>query len=103
MKALMEEISKNYYESCLWAPASLHDAIEYETRLITNGLTANRTHHDLQEGFYPIDIECLKKVTSDNLPEDLADLVKPQKGKKGRWARLWAPHMSLAILTENCD
>ena len=104
-RSLMDELNSFYHESCICPPTSLANAIVYESFLNYYGLTANNSHHELQEGFYPIDIECLKKVTSEKLPNDLAELVRLPKSNtiKAKLARLRAPWFSLAILTENCD
>lgn len=100
IRRLMNELSQDYLESCIWPPARLETARGYERKLRACGLTADSSHHHLQEGFYPIDAECAPKVTREKLPKDLAKLVKPDKN---RWARFFAPRFGLAILAENCD
>jgi len=98
---LMESLAKDWYECCVYPSASLETINEYETLLGKYGLSCNRSHPNLQEGFYPIDIECLTKVTAERFPKNLKDLVIYDKNDK--WAKLWGPRLGLAILTENCD
>ena len=65
------------------------------------GVDCNHCYDEFEEGIAPIDIEGLARMTSEDLPEDLDDLLALRTpmdkfiGCVGRW-RLW-------ILMENCD
>lgn len=67
------------------------------------GVDCNYSYHELEEGYYPIDCtaENLSRLTSDELPEDLDDLIiwhspiEQMMGCIGRWR--------LAIIGDNCD
>jgi hypothetical protein len=103
--ALMEELKEAYNDSCITNP-TLETANEYEAVLKKYGLSANRTAFDLEEGFYPIDIEYLPKVTGEKFPKNLMDLCKeiPKEGKTARRLGLFGwRHFGLAILGPNCD
>lgn len=98
---LMKTLADDWFECCIYPNASLETVNKYEKLLKKYGLTCNRSHPELQEGFYPIDIECLAMVTSERFPKDLKSLVS--SNKNDRWASVWGPRYGLAIMTENCD
>ncbi len=96
-----------YNGSLLAQPVTLDTANEYNDLLRSYGLTSNHSFTELEEGFYPIDIECLGKVTSEKFPRDLrAALLKPMpRYHKRNVAALMANwvNFGLAILGPNCD
>lgn len=102
VQKLMEELSTEYYESCLAARyCPLKSLVKYEKKLNRFGLTANSTYKYLAEGFYPVDGTCLGHVTTERIPRDLQKLLSP--APRGHWLD-WSPrHFDIAILTENCD
>jgi hypothetical protein len=100
---LLEELSANYLESLLSPPVSFDDAQEYQNILARYGLSANRDYIYLQEGFYPIDIEFIKKVTAEEFPADLQDLIVKKKHPRNRWSFLERRTFGLAVLGPNCD
>lgn len=103
VKPLLDLILELYNDSCISSPPTLDVAQGYESLINKFGLTANFNYQDLEEGYYPIDIECLSKVTNEKFPKDLKSLtVAPKKGEKS-WSFLNWRHYSIAILGPNCD
>jgi hypothetical protein len=100
---LYNELLEKYNDSCISRIPRLKTAWEYETLLNKYDLTANESYQYLEEGFYPIDIECLKKVTNEKFPKDLQDLIKKSKEKQKLWSFLNYVHFGIAILGPNCD
>jgi hypothetical protein len=87
-------------------------AIEYQKLLKKYKLDANYDYSFLEEGFYPIDIDCIDKVTSEKLPKDLQTLIKPIEKEKiskktkdpsKAWSFLNRVNFYLAVLGPNCD
>jgi hypothetical protein len=107
IKKLGEELLRKYNDSLISQPISLSTANEYNSLLAKYGLAADRSYVDLEEGFYPIDVECLPKVTGEKLQEDLRkQLIKPlPKSKKKSIADIFSNWVEfrLAILGPNCD
>jgi hypothetical protein len=96
-----------YNDSLLTQPVSLSTAVEYNSLLETFGVNADRSYTRLEEGFYPIDIECLPKVTTEKFSKDLRkELIKslPKYKKRSVMDVLanWVD-FELAILGPNCD
>lgn len=103
IEPLFDLLMELYNDSCLYSPPSLEVATGYETLLKEFGLSANSSYSELEEGFYPLDIDCLSKVTSEKFPKDLNKLVKaPEKGEK-KFSFLNWRFFNLAILGPNCD
>lgn len=102
-EALFPELLKKYNDSCISRVPTLETAVGYQEILKKHGLSANRSYEFLEEGFYPIDIDYLKRVTSEKLPSDLQELVKKPKKKEKLWSFLNYVHFGLAILGPNCD
>lgn len=100
---LMDELELNWEESCVYAPPSLKTANKYQKLLETYGLSANHTYSELQEGFYPIDIGFLPKVTASVYPKRLEELIQKPKRKKPSFLDKLPHHWGLAILGQNCD
>lgn len=102
-KVLLEK----YNDSLISQPVELSTANEYNNLLASFGLTANRSYTNLEEGFYPIDIECLPKVTSEKFSKNLRkQLLRPiPRHKKKSIADIFANwvNFELAILGPNCD
>jgi len=101
---LIQELSDHFLESCISAPPSLTSAKEYEQFLARYGVGCEHSYIELQEAFYPVDVEFVRKMTSTPLPKDLDDLIVPSKADKGVLSLFsWRQHWKLAILGENCD
>jgi hypothetical protein len=107
INTLGKKLLEVYNDSLIAQPISLSTANEYNELLSSFGLTANRTYTSLEEGFYPIDIECLGKVTTEKFEKDLRkQLLKPvPRYKKRTFADLFSNWVDfeLAILGPNCD
>lgn len=132
IQPLLFELLKKYNDSCISRNPSLSVAIEYENLLKKYNLSANYDYTYLEEGFYPIDLDFLSKVTSEKLPKDLQALVKPieeeedltlttkvkgksktpktpktpkatKKARKKLWSFLNRVNFNLAVLGPNCD
>lgn len=100
---LIAELSAKYLGSCISEMPDLTTAVAYNQILEGFGIGANQSYTTLQEAFYPIDIEFVRKISSTTLPKDLDDLVVTPK-KKGRLDFIFRrKHWQLAILGENCD
>lgn len=102
VEKLMEELLKEYNDSCISGPR-LSEAAKYNEILQKFGLSAEGVAFDLEEGFYPVDIECLSKVTREKFPKDLQNLIIPSKSKKLFSRFLDRRNFQLAILGPNCD
>lgn len=99
----MDRLSRKWLDSCAgMSGVGLDTVLEYRAdleRLFQ--VDCKWTYPDFEEGLAPIDIEGLKKMTSEDLPEKLDDLIVFDDDKWriygciGRW-RLW-------ILMNNCD
>jgi len=100
---LLKDLREKYDESLLSNPVPLSAALEYQSLLSRYGLGANRDYIHLQEGFYPIDIDFLKKVTAEKFPSDLQELVAKKKKSRSRWSFLDRRTFGLAVLGPNCD
>ncbi len=94
-----ETLTQDYLYSCIMSPPLFSDALAYQTRLQSVGLQANETYHLLQEGFYPVDLQCLPKLSAQTLPENLEDLRKDPPQKTFQLRAPWG----CAILGPNCD
>ena len=94
-----KRLTNDYIESCVHPPCSLQDAVEYQHRLNSVGLEASYSYHLLQEGFYPVDIQCLPLLCQDKLPEDLDDYTQKDPSTKFHIPLHW----HCAVLGENCD
>jgi hypothetical protein len=107
IQVLMDKIADTYDDCGFHSPVTLSRAAAYEALLQTEGLSANHTYSDLQEGFYPLDIECLSYATAQRI--SLSRLTNSLKWKERPLAldKLWHSclwtRFSLAILTENSD
>lgn len=107
IKKLGKMLLSKYSGSLLAQPVSLREANEYNNLLAEFGLSADRSFVRLEEGFYPIDIECLPKVTREKFSNDLRrQLVRPlpkyNKRKLSDVLSNWV-EFELAILGPNCD
>jgi hypothetical protein len=102
-EGLYYELLEKYNDSCISRTPPLKTAVEYENLLKKYNLTSNDSYHYLEEGFYPIDIDCLKKVTNQKFPEDLQNLIVKPREKKKLWSLLDYAQFGLAILGPNCD
>lgn len=103
----MEALHSRWYGSNCGAlfGANLKEIIKYESDIYELlGVSCNNSFNDLEEGYYPIDIEEAQKLTTEKLPEDLDDWIEwtgPENsifknlGAIGRW--------SLRIYGENSD
>lgn len=100
---LYQELLDNYNDSCISRIPRLKTAVEYESLLSKYNLSANESYEYLEEGFYPIDIDYLNKVTDETFPEDLQELVKKDQKEEKLWSFLNRVHFGLAILGPNCD
>jgi hypothetical protein len=102
---LLDELLEDYNDSCINRMPDLKTATKYEKLLKKYGLSANFDYKFLEEGFYPIDIDFLDKVTTEKFPKDLQNLVvMPEKGKKKpSWNFLNYINFYLAVLGPNCD
>jgi hypothetical protein len=98
--ALCQKLGEAFDDSCLWSPPPWTSACLYQKILGEHRLHAEREYHKLEEGFYPLDLECLPKVTSEKI--NVGTLFPKPKGKKGWW-RFWGTTPHLAILGPNCD
>lgn len=107
VKKLGATLLSKYNDSLVSQPLSLSAANEYDDLLRSHGLTASNSYVQLEEGFYPIDLECLSKVAKEKMSKDLrSQFIEPMsKGKKksisdifGNWV-----NFELAILGPNCD
>lgn len=107
IEKLGRRLLSKYNESLLIQPPPLSTAMEYNALLETHGVSANRSYTGLEEGFYPIDIKCLPKVTKEKFSRDLSkELIKPlPKYKKRSVMDVFANWVDfeLAILGPNCD
>jgi hypothetical protein len=105
MHDLYRKLLAKFNDSCISRVPPLKTAVEYEKILNEHNLTANNSYEYLEEGFYPLDIECLKAVINEKFPKNLQDLVaKPKtKSKKALWSFLNYVPFNLAILGPNCD
>jgi hypothetical protein len=112
IQPLLFELLKKYNDSCISRNPSLSVAIEYQKLLKKYKLDANYDYSFLEEGFYPIDIDCIDKVTSEKLPKDLQTLIKPIEKEKiskktkdpsKAWSFLNRVNFYLAVLGPNCD
>jgi len=96
-----------YNDSLISQPITLSAANEYNNLLGDFGLSANRSYTSLEEGFYPIDIECLPKVTPEKFSKDLRkQMLHPiPRYKKRSVADIFANwvNFEIAILGPNCD
>lgn len=99
---LMESVAAAYIDSCMgFAGVALSEIIKYNGMLEIYGLGCNRSHGDLAEAIYPIDVEHLQRATSTRLPKNLDDMLEFRcgigrvLGSIGRW--------KLYILSENSD
>lgn len=102
-EGLYQDILEKYNDSCIGRIARLKTAVEYEKLLNKYDLSANESYEYLEEGFYPIDIDCIKKVTKDKIPNNLQELIQKPKKKEKLWSFLNYVHFGLAILGPNCD
>ena len=100
---LMKILNEEWEESCISAPPCLQTAIKYEKVLSEYGLSANYSYSGLQEGFYPIDMECLSKVTTSVDPLKLEELIRRPRRKKPSMLDSLPHQWGLAILGQNCD
>lgn len=100
---LLKELSEKYEDSLLSNVVPLSAAVEYNEILSKYGLGADRDYTLLQEGFYPIDIDFLKKVTAEKFPQDLQDLIVPAPKRLRDWSFLNRRDFGLAVLGPNCD
>lgn len=102
-KNKIKDFSHSYYGTDIFVPhVSLNELNLYRKNLENFlGVDCNNSYQVFEEGVYPIDVAYLNKLTIENLPEDLDDLIiwnnKNQKlyGGIGRWS-LW-------IFGENSD
>jgi len=97
---LIAELNTTYLDSNIWDPASLTDINAYEAILRKYKVSANTSYPKLQEAFYPIDLEYISKLTTDEIPKNLCDHFEPSKDKI---KRMWGYHFHVAILGKNCD
>jgi hypothetical protein len=112
------QLSKEYYYSNLdFHSVCLSEIIGYRDRLkeIDSRLNCDRSYQDLEEAFYPVDLEGLPLLCTDTLPKDLDDLIEPVEGELSsdagrleRWERFMnerdrQQEWKLIILGENCD
>jgi hypothetical protein len=110
IEPLLFELLKKYNDSCISRNTSLSTAVEYQRLLKKYDLDCNVDYIYLEEGFYPIDIDCLEKATSEKFPKDLQKLIAEPKSsaKKGKtskptWSFLNTVNFYLAVLGPNCD
>jgi hypothetical protein len=99
---LIEFLNKEYYHSCfIEEHVPLDEIIKYQLHLKLFDLDCVGSYINFQEAMYPIDCEYIHKLTTDDLPENLDDMVNWEKpinqmcGMVGRW--------KLYVLTENSD
>lgn len=107
IEKLGKRLLSKYNASLITKPPSLSTAMEYNAILETHGVSANRSYTGLEEGFYPVDIKCLPKVTKEKFSRDLSkELIKTLPEYKKRSAMdvfsNWVD-FELAILGPNCD
>jgi len=79
----------------------LDEILEYRNQLKgLLGVDCNHSHRDFEEGLYPIDCssEVVRKLASDNIPDNLDDFIKWDPGEICKHAS-W----NLYILGINCD
>lgn len=108
---MMGELVEKYDESLIGRPAGLSDILVYAMVLSRYGLCAERSYRYLEEGFYPIDIEDIGKVTDEKIPQNLQTLVERTEGKakKAIGAGGWLGRIGnlrqfgLAVVGPNCD
>jgi len=93
------QLGKEYLESCISSPPNFLDAEKYQKKLQSMRLQANHDYHLLQEGFYPVDISFLKKMTPEPLPNNLDHLRKKDPSRKFQFPAHW----QCGILGPNCD
>jgi len=105
IQPLLFELLEKYNDSCISRNPSLETAIGYQKLLKKYKLDCNYDYSYLEEGFYPIDIDYIDKVTSEKLPKDLQDLVQSPSKEKGKpvWSFLHRVNFYLAVLGPNCD
>lgn len=95
---LFKELQK-YDESCIVEPPNLEVANIYQKTLQKYNLSAKWSYHLLEEGFYPVDLDCIQTITNQILPENIQDLAKKNKESKF----IFPTRFELAILGPNCD
>jgi hypothetical protein len=107
IKKLGKTLLNKYNDSLIAQPVSLTTANEYNALLSEFGLTANWSYTRLEEGFYPIDIECINKVSTQKFSKDLRSqfIKKMPAYKKRSIADVFSDwvNFELAILGPNCD
>jgi hypothetical protein len=94
-----KKLNKDYVDSLIMSPPNFNDAKTYQEKLESVGLSANHTYTQLEEGFYPIDIEYLQEITSELLPQNLDELKRPDTTKRFPIPTFW----KCAVLGLNCD
>ncbi len=79
---------------------TLREINDYSAKLRLLQACCERSYADLEEGYYPIDIEYVKKFTDDVFPENLDDLIIWRDGfhRAGNSRKF-----VLAILGKNSD
>lgn len=107
IRELGSALLSRYNGSLISQPIPLDDANEYNNLLERFGLRANRSFVHLEEGFYPIDIECLGRATKEKFSDDLRkELIKPLPRYPKRTIHDmladWVD-FGLVILGPNCD
>lgn len=100
---LLVELGRKYEDSLLSSVVPLPAAVEYAGLLAKYGLGADRDYTFLQEGFYPVDIDFLKKVTAEKFPADLQELLMPAPKRRRGWSFLDRRVFGIAVLGPNCD
>jgi hypothetical protein len=74
----MRRISDEYHASNLFRPVSVDDLVHYRSVVREHlQVDCNRDYETFDEAIYPIDLDHIRDLTSDSIPENLNDL--------GRW------------------
>jgi len=91
----------NWFDSQIQRGSPLDGVLDYRTNLkACLSADCNNSYESLEEGLWPIDIQFLSQLTSDNLPSDLDELVEWENGyHRAAGGRRWA----LALLAKNSD
>ncbi|MGG6284026.1 hypothetical protein ACQ4M3_20795 [Leptolyngbya sp. AN03gr2] len=101
----MKALSDYYWASNIGTAGepTLNSLIKYRQQLKeVLGVDCNQSYADFQEGYYPIDLEFISKLTTETLPNNLEDLLERSTTKRQHWEQ-FAWQWKLLILTENSD
>jgi hypothetical protein len=100
--ALFQELGKAFNNSFIMAPPHWEKAVHYQTLLKKFGVSADRHYHELEEGFYPLDSECLPLLTK-NRPKTEDIFLRRPKGKRQSLWDIFPRSAHVAILGPNSD